>query len=140
MKIGRRIYFDVETGNVLVDTGERQGAVIPTTVAQDIQVYTALSERNRETFDFIELPYGWYSWDFREGRLIGVDLETKIPLFEYPNPEDPETPIIPDRPLSVEIEELKQENTLLKAQNQALSDKTEFHDDVLTEMILQIYS
>jgi hypothetical protein len=37
-------------------------------------------------------------------------------------------------------ERLEKENQLLKAQNQALADKTEFHDDVLTEMILAIYS
>lgn len=49
MEIGRRIYFDKLTGNVLVNTGERSGNVIETTVEYDLQVYKALSERNPET-------------------------------------------------------------------------------------------
>jgi hypothetical protein len=39
-----------------------------------------------------------------------------------------------------EIEKLQQENILLKAQNQALSDRTDFHEDVLSEIILTMYS
>jgi hypothetical protein len=38
------------------------------------------------------------------------------------------------------IEKLQQENILLKAQNQALSDRTDFHEDVLSEIILTMYS
>lgn len=37
-------------------------------------------------------------------------------------------------PLS-ELEKLQQENRLLKAQNQALAERTDFHEDVLTEII-----
>lgn len=46
MEIGRRIYFDVATGTVLVDTGERSGWGQPTTVEHDIEVYKELYERN----------------------------------------------------------------------------------------------
>ncbi|CAH8718370.1 hypothetical protein M5W83_11870 [Paenibacillus thiaminolyticus] len=28
MKVGRRLYFDIATGNVIIDTGERSGNVI----------------------------------------------------------------------------------------------------------------
>lgn len=37
-----------------------------------------------------------------------------------------------------ELESLKRENNLLKAQNQALTDRTDFHEEVLTEIILAI--
>lgn len=37
-----------------------------------------------------------------------------------------------------EFQELKQENIILKAQNKALADQSEFHSDVLTEIILTI--
>lgn len=37
-----------------------------------------------------------------------------------------------------EFELLKRENTLLKAQNQALTDRTDFHEEVLAEIILAI--
>lgn len=63
-KIGRRIYFDLATGNVIHDTGERQGSVVATTVEQDIVTFTALSERNRDTFDVIELAFGEYAEEF----------------------------------------------------------------------------
>lgn len=36
------------------------------------------------------------------------------------------------------IAELEQENTLLKAQNKALTERTDFHEEVLTEIILKI--
>ncbi|MCY9545231.1 hypothetical protein M5X02_31890, partial [Paenibacillus alvei] len=57
MEIGRRIYFDIATGSVLVDTGERSGYVMETTLDYDISVYKALNERMRESFDYTELEY-----------------------------------------------------------------------------------
>lgn len=86
MKIGRRIYFDKQTGNVLVDTGERQGFVKPTTIEQDIQAYKALSERNDDTFDYIELEFGQYAADFAVCNGYRVNPETKQLEFSYPDP------------------------------------------------------
>lgn len=43
-------------------------------------------------------------------------------------------------PEPTEIELLQQENQLLKAQNQALQDKADFHEDILTEIILELHS
>ncbi len=64
MNIGRRIYYDQTTGNVILDTGERSGSVIETTVDQDFEIYKALKERIRETVGIIELEYGQYAEDF----------------------------------------------------------------------------
>ncbi|MER2030928.1 MAG: hypothetical protein ABS903_17330 [Solibacillus sp.] len=36
------------------------------------------------------------------------------------------------------IQELEQENALLKAQNKALTERTDFHEEVLAEIILTI--
>lgn len=110
MKLGRKLFYDKYTGSLLVDTGEWSNGVREKTVAEEIESYTALSERNRETFDVLELPFGAYAQDFAEGRLIGVDLETKMPKFEYINPENPTEPITTTKPLTVQIEELKAEN------------------------------
>ncbi|WPK10606.1 hypothetical protein R6U77_12010 [Lysinibacillus louembei] len=46
------------------------------------------------------------------------------------------------KPLTQEerIHELEQENKLLKAQNTALVQQTEFHEEVLTEIILALNS
>ena len=110
MEIGRRIYYILETGNVLVNIGERRGLVIPTTIEQDISNYKALSERNRETFDFIELEYGQYAQDFAESNGYRVNPETKELEFSYPDPnEEPQEPVY-QKPLSEEVEKLKLED------------------------------
>lgn len=57
-KIGRRIYFEVETGNVILDKGEMMGSVVETTIEQDIESFKILNERVRESFDYIQLPFG----------------------------------------------------------------------------------
>lgn len=87
--IKRRIYYDISTGNVIQDTGERHGSVVPTTIEQDILTYTALSERNRDTFDVLELDYGAYAQDFAECNGYRVNLETKTLEFSYPVPNEP---------------------------------------------------
>lgn len=109
MQIGRKIFYDIGTGNVIVDTGERQGSVIPTTIEQDIQAYKALSERNRENFDLIELEYGQYVQDFAECNGYRVNPTTKTLEFSYPDPNLPpdEQDIIYQTPLSEEVKELK---------------------------------
>ncbi|MEK4715329.1 hypothetical protein [Sporosarcina sp. FSL K6-5500] len=107
MKIGRKIYYDKATGNIVLDTGERQGDVIETTIEQDIAAYTALSERNRGTFDVLELEYGQYAQEFAESNGYRVNPETKILEFSYPNPNEPEAPQEFRKPLSQEVEELK---------------------------------
>lgn len=120
MKIGRRIYFDKATGNVILDTGERQGNVVPTTIEHDIATYKILSEINRETFDHIELEYGQYAQDFAECNGYRVNIEKLTELsedekykaieFSYPDPDSSkdEQEIVYRKPLSEEIEDLKQ--------------------------------
>lgn len=112
MKIGRRVYFDKITGSIIIDTGDRQGSVLPTTVGQDILTYSALSERNRDTYDFIEFPFGAFAQDFAESDGYLVNPVTKELEFSYPDPNEPEAPPIYQKPLSVEVEELKQERAV----------------------------
>jgi hypothetical protein len=110
MKIGRRIYFDKVTGNVIVNTGERQGSVLPTTIEQDIATFTALSERKRDTFDVLELPFGELAQDFAESIGYRVNVETGTLEFSYLDPSDPEAEPVYQKPLSEEILRLTQEN------------------------------
>lgn len=110
MKIGRRIYYDKQTGNVILDTGEREGHVVPTTVEQDIETFKALKERVRDTFDYIELEFGQYAQDFMECNGYRVNPETKELEFSYPDPNIPpeeEQPIVYRKPLGEEVEELQ---------------------------------
>lgn len=109
MKIGRKIYYDKLTGEVIVDTGERQMAVIPTTVEQDIDTYTALTKRNRDSFDVIDLSFGAYSRDFVECNGYRVNVETKTIEFNYPDPTNPNAEITYVPSLSEELSKVKQE-------------------------------
>ncbi|QOY37037.1 hypothetical protein AWH56_005170 [Anaerobacillus isosaccharinicus] len=121
-KIGRKIYFDKETGNIILDTGEQMGSVVETTLQQDFESYKVLSERNPETIDVIYLPYGAFSGDFAECSGYRVNLQTMELEFSYPDPNDPESPQEFIKPLSQEVEELKQ--------------RQQFTEDALLEIIL----
>lgn len=116
--IGKKIYFDKATGDIILIIGERFGDVIETTLEQDINTYKPLSERNPETFDYIQLEYGQYAQDFMECNYVRVNIEklNELPRerwyealeFSYPDEnEDKEEAIIYRKPLSVEIEEQK---------------------------------
>ncbi|MCM3206376.1 hypothetical protein [Paenibacillus illinoisensis] len=142
MKIGAKIYYDKETGQVIWIIGERSGDVIETTRDQDFKAYTALSERVSETVGLLQLEYGDYEADYDEGGvIIRIDLETMEPLFTYPDPEpvDPETPQEPRPALSKQVEVLIQDNTLLKAQSKALAERASFTDDVIAEIAIEVY-
>jgi len=113
LEIGRRIYFDKKTGDVLADTGESSGSVRPKTVEDDIEEYKALTERNRATFDFIELAYGQYSQDFMECNGYRINPQTKEIEFSYRDPNQPEQPPMYQKPMSEQIKslELQQKQT-----------------------------
>lgn len=107
-KVGRRVYYDTDTGNIILITSESEGNAFETTIDQDIQDFTALSERNRESFDVIQLEYGQYAQDFTECNGFRVNIETKTLEFSYPDPnqEQPQEHLY-QKPLSEEVEDLK---------------------------------
>lgn len=110
MQIGRKVYYEKSSGNVIVDTGERSGSVRESTVDEDFASYVALSERVRETVDYIQLEYGQYAQDFAECNGYRVNPETKTLEFSYPDPNAPEEPPVYRAPLSEEVARLQAEN------------------------------
>ena len=111
MEIGRKIYFDKSNGNVILDTGERVGSVVLTTVDYDFTVYNVLIDRDRSTVGVIELEYGQYAQDFREYNGYRVNPDTRELEFSYPDPneEQPQEPVY-QKSLSKEVEELQLED------------------------------
>ncbi|NEZ45113.1 hypothetical protein [Paenibacillus alvei] len=109
MQIGRRIFYDIVTGEKLVDTGERSGNVVETTLDYDISVYKALNERVKESFDYIELEYEQNAKDFAACNGYRINPSTKQLEFSYPDPNQPESekPVY-RKPLSEDVDELKQ--------------------------------
>lgn len=110
IKKGRRIYYDRSTGNVIWEIGEQTYYfdAIDETIDQDIATFKALSDRNRDTFDVIELPFGAYDQDFAECNGYRVKPETKQLEFSYPDPNAPEEPQPFQAPLSQKVEALEQ--------------------------------
>lgn len=119
-QIGRKIYYDKATGNVILDTGEMVGFVTPTTIDQDFETYQALKERVRDTVGVIQLEFGQYAEDFAQCNGYRVNPQTLELEFSYrdPNATEPQEPVY-QKPLSEKLEENKQaiaELTLLIAQ------------------------
>jgi hypothetical protein len=83
--IGRKIYYDKLTGNVLVDTGERAGFVRETTIEEDFQTYAALAERVPETVGCLQLEYGQDSDKFAR-YLYRVDPNTQTIIWDITEP------------------------------------------------------
>ncbi|ACJ33056.1 hypothetical protein [Anoxybacillus flavithermus] len=118
-QIGRKIYFDKATGNVILDTGEMVGYVQETTIDQDFETYQALKERVRDTVGVIQLEYGQYAEDFAQCNGFRVNPETLELEFSYPDPNatEPHEPVY-QKPLTEQLKETQQavvELTLLLA-------------------------
>jgi len=107
MQIGRRIYYELSTGNVILDTGERLGDVIETTTEQDRASYTALSERVPSTVGCLRLEYGEFAQNFAANNGYRVDISGETPslLFSYPNSEISESLMVYHPPQSRELVE-----------------------------------
>lgn len=77
----RRIFFD-NLGNVIQEIGRNGDFILPT-IEQDIASYVALSERVRDSFDVLELPFGAYANEFSTATGYRVNPTTKDLEFNY---------------------------------------------------------
>lgn len=91
MFVNKRIYYDVKTGTVIQITGDYNdtGLYHKPSVDDDVQGYTNLRDRVRDTFDVIELERNQYADEFSKAISVRVDLKTKQPVFEF-KPKDQE--------------------------------------------------
>ena len=64
MQIGRKIYYEKLTGNVILETGERMGDVVETTTEQDFEMYVALQQYVPEQVGCVQLDYEQYKDNF----------------------------------------------------------------------------
>lgn len=80
MQVGRKIYFDRITGDVIWDKGEMEGDVKETTVAEDSAIMPAILESR---VGFVQLVYGERLIEFMNAGKVKVDPDTKNVLI-YP--------------------------------------------------------
>jgi len=119
--IGRKIYYELTTGDVILITPEKHSEfAINTTKEQDFQMYDVLASRNPDTVGVIQLEYGQYQAEFQSARSVKVNPETKELLFEYP---------VYHPPLITQIEQLKAENENLKVINQQLQEHIQLQQE-----------
>lgn len=114
-RIGAKVFFDISNGNIVLHKGEMQGGVVEETIEEIIRKFTVLSERNRDTFDVLELEYGAHAQDFAEASGYRVNPETKTLEFSYPDPNQPEAPPVYVQPLTEQIAEKDDQIEELKA-------------------------
>ena len=83
--IGRKIYYNIDTGDEILTTPEKHSdKASETTKEQDFMMYEILSVRNPEQVGYIQLNYGEYRTEFEKSSTVKVDLETLEPIFSYP--------------------------------------------------------
>ena len=128
--IGRKIYYELTTGDVVLITEEKQGLnAVNTTREQDFQMYSPLQVRSPETIGMIQLEYGQHAAEFMSARSVKVDIDTEELLFEYPAYHPP---------LTIQVENLKAENQALKAENDNLKHTAEAQSDAIAELSLML--
>ena len=121
-EIGKKIYYEKDTGNAILVTPEHTGDVAESTIDQDFEKYEILKQRVRDTVGVIQLEYGQYEQDFAQCNGFRVNPETKQLEFSYPDPNATESqkPVY-QKPLTEQLKETQQavaELTLLLGQMQ----------------------
>ncbi len=64
MQIGRKIYYEKSTGNVILDTGEKNGDVVESTIESDFEAYKVLQDRVKDSVGVIQLEYNYNAENF----------------------------------------------------------------------------
>ena len=114
IKIGTKIYYCLLTGNVIKIISDMQGYVRETTFDEDIEIYTELKERDKNSIGLLTFEYGEHPKLFQEATGVMVNLETKELIFSYD--ELPQESIEPTEIeiMQNEIKALKEELTQMQ--------------------------
>ena len=127
-QIGTKIYYCLLTGNVIKIIGDMQGCIRETSFDEDIEIYTELKERDKETIGLLQFKYGEYPKLSQGATGVMVDLETKELIFSYE-----ELPTPPQEP--TEIEKIKEKISILEAENEILKQELSITQDAVNELI-----
>lgn len=127
-QIGTKIYYCLVTGNVIKIIGDMMGYVKETSFDEDIEIYTELKERDKDTIGLLQFEYGEYPRLSKNSTGVMVNLETKELIFSYE--ELPAEPIEP-----TEIEKIQEKISILEAENETLKQELSITQDAVNELI-----
>lgn len=130
-QIGTKIYYCLLSGNVIKIIGDMQGYVKETTFDEDIEIYTELKERDKDTIGLLQFEYGEYPKLSQGSTGVIVNLETKELIFSYE--ELPQEPVEP-----TEIEIIQEKISILEAENKELKSITKDQDQLLIDNAYKI--
>lgn len=117
-QIGRRIFYELDTGAAILITDNKYGAVVETTPEQDFEIYHVLQKYKPEKVGVIDLEFNQYSNDFAIYDTCYVDINDGHKL-KFINLNEPFRPIDP---------------TVVKVQN--LEDRAKATEDALLSIML----
>ena len=108
-QIGKKIYYEKDTGNIILVTPEQSGGAVESTIDQDFEKYEVLKQRVRDTVGVIQLEYGQYEQDFAQCNDFRVNPQTLELEFSYPDPNatEPQEPVY-QKPLTEQLKEMRQ--------------------------------
>lgn len=92
--------------------------------------YNLLAEG--EDYDLVERGPHIAVWKLDVPQPTEAELQAAWEAFQDVEANKP--------PVLTEIEQLQQENVMLRAQNHALSERADFIEDIIAEMATQVYS
>lgn len=118
MQIGAKIYYNKLTGNKIFTIGDMQGFIEASTMEQDIQTYSVLSQYNNEHIGLIQLEYGELDKLMIENNAnsykVDVSTDEHKLIFEFVDVETGE-PVPPPKTIEQIIEEKVNEKALENA-------------------------
>ena len=134
-RINGKIYYNNLTGEVLLVTHQNEGPWLrETTFAEDVATYPQLKGLSGDVISVIRLAWDQYKQDLAVSRPVKVE-DGKLTWVPFDTPEAVPT----DKAFSERMEELEAENKTLRLQNTALSDRADFIDDTLQDLILALF-
>ena len=133
-QIGTKIYYCLLTGNVIKIIGDMMGYVKETTFDEDIEIYTELKERDKDSIGLLQFGYGEYPKLSQGSTGVMVDLETKELIFSYE-----ELPIPPQEPTLDEIvQEQGNKISILTEENEKLKQELALTQDAVNEILFMM--
>ena len=128
-QIGTKIYYCLLTGNVIKIIGDVMGYVKETSFDEDIEIYTELKERGKDSIGLLQFEYGEYPKLSKNSTGVMVDLETKELIFSYE-----ELPTPPQEPTEIEV--IQEKISILEAENEKLKvEQEQQNEEILVNML-----